>query len=67
MINWIKLKRKEIKLKLTLFTYLETLLYNQKDIIEFIGKVYNATKDTPTDELQQALVSAIVNYANDQK
>ena len=51
MITLIRMKYKEWKLKLALYTVLEAVA-EQKDIAALLSRLYAALKDVPLDELR---------------
>lgn len=59
MITFIKMKYKEWKLKLAFYTVIEKVLGEQKDFIKLISDMYTALKDTPTEELQNKLITTL--------
>lgn len=66
MITLIKMKYKEWKLKLACYSMIETVIKEQEDIIKTITNVYSSVKDTPAQELQDKLITAIAELAHDQ-
>lgn len=66
MITLIKMKYKEWKLKLAFYSVVESVLKEQKDIVKTITNVYSSVKDTPAQELQDKLITAIAELAHDQ-
>ena len=52
MITLIRMKYKEWKLKLALYTVLEAVAAEQKDIAALLSRLYAALKDVPLDELR---------------
>ena len=51
MITLIRMKYKEWKLKLALYTVLEAVAAEQKDIAALLSRLYAALKDVPLVEL----------------
>lgn len=66
MITLIKMKYKEWKLKLALYTVIEAVIKEHEDIFMTIANVYSSVKDTPVQELQDMLITAIAELANNQ-
>lgn len=57
--DYIRLKRKEIKIKLELYTAIEMVKDQYQDIIDLMGRIYNTLKDIPADELKSELIQQI--------
>lgn len=66
MITLIKMKYKEWKLKLAFYSMIETVIKEQRDIINTITSLYESLKGTTGQELQDKLVTAIVEMAHNQ-
>lgn len=62
--NWFRMKQKEIKCKLAVFTALETLLKEKQDMVRLAGDIYASLKDTPADELQEKLIAAAASLSH---
>lgn len=52
MITLIRMKYKEWKLKLALYTVLEAVAAEQKDTAALLSRLYVSLKDVPFDELR---------------
>lgn len=59
MINFIKMKRNEWKIKAAVYGVIAAFLDNQKGISELVQKMYIALKDLPEDELREELISKL--------
>ena len=59
MINFIKMKRNEWKIKAVVYGAIAAFLDNQKGISELVQKMYIALKDLPEDELRDELISKL--------
>lgn len=66
MITFIKMKYKEWKLKLAFYSIIESVIKEQENIIKTITNVYSSVKDTPAQELQDKLITAIAELTHDQ-
>lgn len=66
MLTYFRMKHKEWKIKLIFYSVFLTTLENNKDIIDFLKKTYEALKDTPASELQSELINAIAGFAHDE-
>lgn len=63
MTNYFKMKKNERKVKAALYGATAAVLDNRKDILELIQKIYLSLKDIPTEELQDALVSRLIELS----
>ena len=61
MIKYFKMKKKEIKLKLELYSSIENFMEEKDDIIETIKKVYLSLKDVPVEEMYNKLILELAN------
>lgn len=66
MINFIKMKNREWKVKAMFYSIIVTLIDNQKDILDLLHKMYFALKDVPTEELQKELVSNLAKIIHEE-
>lgn len=64
--QYLKMKKKEIQLKLTIYSYANDLLSDKENIIKVISNIYIALKDTPINELQDKLISEIASFIHEQ-
>ncbi len=53
MINYIRMKRAEWKIKATLYNAIAAFIDNQKEILELLQKIYIAFKDVSAEDLQK--------------
>lgn len=68
MITYIKMKLKEHKIKLALYSSIEKVMDEKSNIIETIQNLYLSIKDTPINELQEKFISALAEVVhNDTK
>lgn len=68
MINYIRMKRAEWKIKATLYNAIIALIDNQKEILELLQKVYIAFKDVSAEDLQKEFISKLAEIIhNDNK
>lgn len=58
------MKKKEIELKLTLYTYVSTLINERKNVIDLVENIYKALKDIPAEELQDRLIKEIAELVH---
>lgn len=66
MITLIKMKYKGWKLKLALYSMIETVIKEKKGIISTVTNIYESLKDVTSQELQDKLITAIAELAHDQ-
>lgn len=66
MITLIKMKLKEWKIKLALYTVIEKLITEQKDITALISDLYAALKDVPFNELKDEFIMKLADIIHDQ-
>ncbi len=55
MINYIRMKRAEWKIKATLYNAIAAFIDNQKEILELLQKIYIAFKDVSAEDLQKRI------------
>ena len=63
---WLKMKKNEIKVKSLIYSVLNTLIDNNKDIIAFAQRLYEELKDVPTEKLKEELISTIAKLSHEQ-
>lgn len=66
MIKYFRMKKKEIELKLTLYTYASALINERKNVIDLAENVYKALKDIPAEELQDRLIKEIAGLVHEE-
>lgn len=66
MINFIRMKRNEWKIKAMFYSTIATLIDNQKEVLEFIQKMYIALKDVPAEELQKEFIAKLADIIHDE-
>ncbi len=67
MFTYLKMKKNEWKVKTFLYGSVAALLDNQKDVLEWIQKLYIALKDVPADELQREFVTRLTEAIHEEK
>ena len=67
MSTYLKMKKNEWKVKAFLYGAVAALLDNQKDVLEWIQKLYIALKDVPADELQREFVTRLTETIHEEK
>lgn len=66
MINFIRMKRAEWKVKAMVYGTITTLLDNQKEVIELLQKMYIALKDVSADDLQKEFISKLAEIIHEE-
>lgn len=66
IINYFKMKAAEIRLKLMLYTKIETLISNQSEIAETIQKLYIAMQGKSVQELQESFIHELAQIIHDE-
>lgn len=61
LINWIRVKRKELKIKLQLFSMIEDI----SKYADFATKLIGSCKDMTGDELRKEVISAIAEKVHE--
>ena len=67
MINFIKMKKNEWKVKAMFYGTIAALMEQQKDILEVLQKMYTAFKDVPAEELRNELISKLAEMIHEEK
>lgn len=66
MITLIKMKYKEWKIKLALYTVIEKVIDEQKNITTLLSNLYAALKDVPLDQLKDEFLGKLAEIIHDQ-
>lgn len=64
--NWFIMKKKEIILKITLYTAIEKVIAEQKDIITLLSNLFMVLKDVPLNELKDEFLGELAEIIHDQ-
>lgn len=59
--EFIEMKKKEIRVKTTLYSAVDKFIVEKQDMLDLVMRIYETLKNTPTENLQQELISQIVN------
>lgn len=59
--EFIEMKKKEIRVKTALYSAVDKFIVEKQDMLDLVMRIYETLKDTPTENLQQELISQIVN------
>lgn len=59
--EFIEMKKKEIRVKTALYSAVDKLIVEKQDMLDLVMRIYETLKNTPTENLQQELISQIVN------
>lgn len=66
MINFIRMKRNEWKVKAMFYAAIAALFDNQKEILEMLQKMYVSLKDVPAEELQKELIAKLAEIIHNE-
>lgn len=66
MITLIRMKIKEWKFKLALYTAIEKVIAEQKDIITLLSDLYASLKDVPFNQLKDEFLGKLAEIIHDQ-
>lgn len=66
MITLIKMKLMEWRLKLALYTAIETVIKEQKNITALLSNLYVAIKDVPLDDLKSEFITELAKITHAQ-
>ena len=59
--EFIEMKKKEIRVKTALYSAVDKFIVEKQDMLDLVMRIYETLKSTPTENLQQELISQIVN------
>ena len=59
--EFIEMKKKEIRVKTALYSAVDKFIVEKQDMLDLVMRIYETSKNTPTENLQQELISQIVN------
>lgn len=65
MFTYVRMKRKEYRVKLAVYTAIDKIIKEQEGITKLVTDLYNTLKDVPTDELQTKFITALAEIAQD--
>lgn len=65
MFTYVRMKRKEYRVKLAVYTAIDNIIKEQEGITKLVTDLYNTLKDVPTDELQTKFITALAEIAKD--
>lgn len=66
MINYIRMKINEWKVKAAFYGIIASVIDNQKELFELLPKMYVALKDVPVDELQNEFISKLAGIIHEE-
>ncbi|CAM4282133.1 hypothetical protein [Enterocloster bolteae] len=64
--NWFIMKKKEIILKITLYTAIEKVIAEQKEITTLLSNLFTVLKDVPLNELKDEFLEKLAEIIHDQ-
>lgn len=59
--EFIEMKKKEIRVKTALYSAVDKFIVEKQDMLDLVMRIYETLKNTPTENLQQELISQIIN------
>ena len=59
--EFIEMKKKELRVKTALYSAVDKFIVEKQDMLDLVMRIYETLKNTPTENLQQELISQIVN------
>ena len=65
MFTYVRMKRKEHRVKLAVYTTIDKIIEEQEGITKLVTDLYNTLKDVPTDEFQTKFITALAEIAKD--
>lgn len=65
MFTYVRMKRKEYRVKLAVYTAIDKIIKEQEEITKLVTDLYNTLKDVPADELQTKFITALSEIAKD--
>lgn len=65
MFTYVRMKRKEYRVKLAVYTAIDNIIKEQEGITKLVTDLYNTLKDVSTDELQTKFITALSEIAKD--
>lgn len=65
MFTYVRMKRKEYRVKLAVYTAIDNIIKEQEGITKLVTDLYNTLKDVPTDEFQTKFITAFAEIAKD--
>ena len=66
MINFIRMKKNEWKVKAMFYGTIAALIDNQKEVLILLQKMYTALKDVPAEELQKEFISKLAEIIHEE-
>lgn len=66
MINYIRMKKNEWKIKAAVYDTIAALIDNQKELLAMLQKMYVALKDIPAEELREEFISRLAETIHEE-
>lgn len=66
MITYFRMKKSEWKIKSALYSLIIALMDNQKEILDFVQKMYVALKDVSAEDLQKEFISKLAEIIHEE-
>ncbi len=64
MITYFKMKKNEWKVKGIFYEMIVTIINNQKEVIEFVQKLYDGLKDVSAENMQKELINKLAELVH---
>ena len=65
-LNYFRMKKEEIKLKLTVYTYLNAAIANSHDIITIATTLFDELKGSSADEIKDLFFDSLAKIIHDE-
>ncbi len=65
-MKYLKMKKKEIELKLIIYTAILSAIKNRENLSALLGSLYQALKDTPEEELREKFLHELAKIAHEE-
>lgn len=65
MITYFKMKIKEHRIKLALYSSIEEIMNEKSDIVTTVKNLYLVLKDTPVDELRDTFIEKLAEIIHE--
>jgi len=66
MMHYIKMKKEEIKWKLTVYTCLNKIVAEHKTILDSVTKLYRSFAGESADDIKEAFINSLVELIHNQ-
>lgn len=66
MMRYFKMKKEEIKWKLTVYTYLNKLVAEHKALLDSLTKLYQSFANESEEDIKEAFINSMVTLIHNQ-